>query len=192
MITLDVLKKTFPQCQEIHKNIFLITDFISEEDRILLMSMAQNASEDDWRKDYIESLDDIKYDINYPWHDKALNIDSSLGTSLRDEIKSAIGKDYLIQRFGTIQRHYPGSSLAEHSDRGYNREPEYAIVLYLNDDYLGGELYFSKFNIEFKFPKGSMVVFATGDDYMHGVKEVLEGPTRYVITSFIFNNIGPN
>jgi len=65
-------------------------------------------------------------------------------------------------------------------------------VLYLNDDYLGGELYFSNLNLEFKFPKGSMVVFATGDEYMHGVKEILEGPTRYVITSFIFNNIGPN
>jgi hypothetical protein len=156
------------------------------------MEMAENASEEDWKKDYIESLDDIKYDINYPWNDKALNVDSDLKISLRDKIKSSINKDLIVQQFDTIQRHYSGSSLPEHSDRGYNREPEYAIVLYLNDDYLGGELYFSKLNLEFKFPKGSMVVFATGDDYMHGVKEVLEGPTRYVITSFIFNNIGPN
>lgn len=192
MITLDDLSKTFPQCQEIHKNIFLIEDFISEDDRALLMEMAENASEEDWKKDYIESLDDIKYDINYPWNDKALNVDSDLKISLRDKIKSSINKDLIVQQFDTIQRHYSGSSLPEHSDRGYNREPEYAIVLYLNDDYLGGELYFSKLNLEFKFPKGSMVVFATGDDYMHGVKEVLEGPTRYVITSFIFNNIGRN
>ena len=192
MITLDNLSKTFPQFQEIHKNIFLIEDFISEDDRALLMEMAENASEEDWKKDYIESLDDIKYDINYPWNDKALNVDSDLKISLRDKIKSSINKDLIVQQFDTIQRHYSGSSLPEHSDRGYNREPEYAIVLYLNDDYLGGELYFSKLNLEFKFPKGSMVVFATGDDYMHGVKEVLEGPTRYVITSFIFNNIGPN
>jgi len=192
VITLDDLSKTFPQCQEIHKNIFLIEDFISEDDRALLMEMAENASEEDWKKDYIESLDDIKYDINYPWNDKALNVDSDLKISLRDKIKSSINKDLIVQQFDTIQRHYSGSSLPEHSDRGYNREPEYAIVLYLNDDYLGGELYFSKLNLEFKFPKGSMVVFATGDDYMHGVKEVLEGPTRYVITSFIFNNIGRN
>jgi hypothetical protein len=192
MISLDLLNKTFPQCEEIHKNIFLIKDFISEEDRVSLLDIAQNASEEEWKKDYFENLDNIKDQINYQWYDKALNIDSDLKISLRDKIRSSIGANFSIQQFVTIQRHYAGSSLPEHLDKSYERKPDYAIVLYLNDDYLGGELYFSKLNLEFKFPKGSLVIFDTHDDYIHGVKEILEGPTRYVITSFIFNDIGPN
>ena len=192
MITLDLLRKTFPQCKEIYKNIFLIEDFISNQDRALLLDTAQNASEEDWKRDYFENLENIKDEINYQWYDKALNIDSDLKISLRDKIRSAIGANFLVQQLVTIQRHYPGSSLPEHLDLPDGKEPEYAIVLYLNDDYLGGELYFSKLNLEFKFPKGSLVIFDTHDDYIHGVKEILEGPTRYVITSFVFNNIGPN
>jgi hypothetical protein len=192
MISLDLLNKTFPQCEEIHKNIFLIKDFISEDDMVLLLDIAQNASEEDWKKDYFENSDTIKDQTNYQWHDKALNIDSDLKISLRDKIRSAIGTGFSVEQFITIQRHYAGSSLPEHLDRNHEREPDYAIVLYLNDDYLGGELYFSKLNLEFKFSKGSLVIFDTHDDYIHGVKEILEGPTRYVITSFIYSNIGPN
>ena len=155
---------------------------------LFLMSLAQDASEEDWKKDYFDNLDTIENHDNYQWKDKSLNINSKIRILLMDRAKAAIGKDLLIREFGTIQRHYPGSSLPEHTDTGYGTMPKYATVLYLNDDYLGGELYFSKFNLEFKFPKRSLVIFDTDDNYEHGVKEVLEGPTRYVITNFIFKN----
>lgn len=185
-LSLDILNKSFQDCQEIYKNIFLIKDFISEDERLLLMSLAQNASEEDWKKDYFEHLKTTEDSDDYQWKDKSLNIDLDLKTLLRDRAQEAIGKDLLIREFNTIQRHYPGSSLPAHTDKAYGTLPKYATVLYLNDDYLGGELYFSKLNLEFKFPKGSLVIFDTDDNYEHGVKEVLDGPTRYVIANFIF------
>ena len=150
------------------------------------MSLAQDASEEDWKKDYFEHLKTTEDSDDYQWKDKSLNIDLDLKTLLRDRAQEAICKDLLIREFNTIQRHYPGSSLPAHTDKAYGTLPKYATVLYLNDDYLGGELYFSKLNLEFKFPKGSLVIFDTDDSYEHGVKEVLDGPTRYVITNFIF------
>ena len=185
-LSLDILNKSFQDCQEIYKNIFLIKDFISEDERLFLISIAQNASEEDWKKDYFDNLDTIKNHDNHQWKDKTLNFDLDIRILLMDRAKQAIGKDLLLAEFGTIQRHYPGSSLPAHTDTGYGTMPKYATVLYLNDDYLGGELYFSKLNLEFKFPKGSLVIFDTDDSYEHGVKEVLDGPTRYVITNFIF------
>lgn len=197
-ISLDILSKSFPDCQEIHKNIFLIKDFISEDERLSLISIAKNASEEDWKKTY---LDNIKGNVNLskiaklavdyplmdnPLMDKALNHESDLSFLLRDRIRAAISKDLRIATFGTIQRHYPGSSLPAHTDKAFGTLPKYATVLYLNDDYLGGELYFPVLNLEFKFPKGSLVIFDTDDKYEHGVKEVLDGPTRFVITNFMF------
>jgi hypothetical protein len=60
---------------------------------------------------------------------------------------------------------------------------KYVGILYLNDNYGGGELYFPDHNIEFK-PNGlSYYVFPGGVENIHGVKEITDG-TRYTMVSF--------
>ena len=60
----------------------------------------------------------------------------------------------------------------------------YAALLYLNDDYIGGEIYFPQHEyFEYKPKPGSIVILEGSVDYMHGVKKVVEG-TRYTITNF--------
>jgi predicted 2-oxoglutarate/Fe(II)-dependent dioxygenase YbiX len=66
-----------------------------------------------------------------------------------------------------------------------NNFPYYDIagLMYLNDDYEGGELYFPQHGIEFK-PKAGAAYFFPGDkNFIHGVREVTSG-TRYTLPFF--------
>jgi hypothetical protein len=55
-------------------------------------------------------------------------------------------------------------------------------LIYLNDDYLGGEIYFPKRNIEIKPKAGSILVWPASEN--HGVKKILDG-NRYTIVCFL-------
>ena len=60
---------------------------------------------------------------------------------------------------------------------------KYVGILYLNDNYEGGELYFTEHDIEFKPAAYSYICFPGGVENIHGVKEILAG-TRYTMVSF--------
>ena len=99
-----------------------------------------------------------------------------------------------------------GGFAAPHSDNSdFNGNPnafeinKYVGILYLNDDYEGGELYFvneKKSNIldpdqhpdweeylSFKPKAYSFIIFPGGVENVHGVKEITKG-TRYTMVSF--------
>lgn len=63
-----------------------------------------------------------------------------------------------------------------------------ATLLYLNDDYEGGELYFPNQNFEIKPTAKSLLVFQGGGENLHGVKQVRgdldEVNPRYVVVAF--------
>lgn len=186
MLDINLLSKEFPTFKQIHEQIFLIENFISDEEKDELLSIAKSASQEDWEKDYIENNNGYEIDKNALWYDKALNIESKLRVDLQERLKKAIPKEFKVKKFLTIQRHYPGSNLPEHIDKDHDENMEYAAVLYLNEDYIGGELYFPNLNINLRLPEKSLILFYTGNPYLHGVKEVLPGPTRYVIATFIW------
>ena len=60
------------------------------------------------------------------------------------------------------------------------------IVLYLNDDYTGGEIVYTEKNITYKPRAGTMIFHPGSLEYKHGVKKVIEG-TRYVMTGFVWD-----
>lgn len=84
-----------------------------------------------------------------------------------------------------------GSSANPHSDNSdFEGNPtegfdnlKYVGILYLNDDYAGGDLYFPEHNISIHPNAGSMYIFSGGVENIHGVTEITEG-TRYSIVSF--------
>jgi hypothetical protein len=59
----------------------------------------------------------------------------------------------------------------------------YGVVLYLNDDYEGGEIYYPKLDIQYKPKAGDMIIHPGSEEYAHGVRDISNG-TRYVITFF--------
>lgn len=84
-----------------------------------------------------------------------------------------------------------GSSANPHSDNSdFDGNPtkgfdnlKYVGILYLNNDYEGGELYFPEHDISIRPNSGSMYIFSGGVENIHGVTEITNG-TRYSIVSF--------
>jgi hypothetical protein len=56
-------------------------------------------------------------------------------------------------------------------------------IMYLNDEYSGGEIYFPAYEIEIKPKPGDLIFFPGSHLYMHGVKELASG-NRYTLTTF--------
>jgi hypothetical protein len=47
-----------------------------------------------------------------------------------------------------------------------------SVVAYLNDDYIGGDIYFPEIGVSFKPKKGSCLVFPSDNLFKHGVKPI--------------------
>lgn len=66
---------------------------------------------------------------------------------------------------------------------GYNYVVDYGSIMYLNDNYEGGELFFPKYNFHIKPKPGTLIFFPSTNMYAHGVTEVTDG-VRYTSPHF--------
>ena len=69
-----------------------------------------------------------------------------------------------------------------HSDDSGGSDIKYGVVLYLNDNFEGGELYYPNLGVMIKPEKGMLVYHSGNED--HEVLKVTSG-NRYTLTSFI-------
>jgi predicted 2-oxoglutarate/Fe(II)-dependent dioxygenase YbiX len=83
----------------------------------------------------------------------------------------------------TLLRYTEGQFFTEHSDEVGGTNRKLSIVIYLNDDYEGGEIYFRKQNLTIKPKANSLVAFPPTDEFVHEAKPIASG-TKYIITSF--------
>jgi hypothetical protein len=91
----------------------------------------------------------------------------------------------------SAQKWMTGSFANDHSDNSELdgtpnawRENKLVTIIYLNDDYQGGELYFRDHNISIAPKLGSVVVFDVGINNVHGVKTITEGERITVMCSW--------
>jgi hypothetical protein len=92
-----------------------------------------------------------------------------------------------------ILRYSPGGKYNQHADaehwvpeiknwvRAHDRD--FSVLLYLNDEYEGGELEFTAFNYKIKPKAGMLIGFPSDHRYLHAALPTLSG-TRYVIVSW--------
>lgn len=188
---------------ELFEEIYLIENFISDEEIQQCIDLINSTPESGWGQDYIDQLksealgkfgtedymqmvDEGKMNMNTDWLDKSIAIPGELPIQLSDKIKNLFKEDVFMLPMQTIQRHYPGSFMREHVDQDHDPSLVYACVIYLNGNFNGGELYFPEIDLEIKPKRGSMMLFSASKKYLHGVRKVLDGPTRYTITGFIW------
>jgi len=89
----------------------------------------------------------------------------------------------------TLIRYTEGQFFIEHSDDDIEElERKLSIVIYLNDDYEGGEIYFRKQNLTIKPKANSLVAFPSTDEFVHEAKPITSG-TKYIITSFWYSRL---
>lgn len=93
-----------------------------------------------------------------------------------------------VPEYYTINRYNAGSYMGPHvdsTDRTAIKSPTISIVVYLNNDYEGGELSFPKQNITIKPEAASMVIFPSYPPYYHDPKPVTSGD-KYMSPVFCF------
>jgi hypothetical protein len=75
-----------------------------------------------------------------------------------------------------ISKFEKGHGMHEHFDT--SKPNDITTLIYLNDDYEGGEIYFPEHGISIKPEAGDLVCFPDNENYVHGVMPVISG-TRY-------------
>jgi len=84
-----------------------------------------------------------------------------------------------------INKYDEGAFMGSHVD--FNEDNyylAYTIVVYLNDDYEGGELYFRLQNLNIKPQAGDLFIFPSNFMYPHQAKKVVSG-TKYSIVTML-------
>lgn len=202
----DQISKLGIEYKEIFEDIIQIENFISKEEVDSLLNLIKETKEEAWTTAYMDQIkrfaflkygrDDLdnlvaegKVEITDRWTDKTLVIDTQpIVENIRKKIKTIVkttDENLIFTGGDTIQRMYEGVKLHEHTDQHTDPSVQYASILYLNDDYSGGELFFPNLNIEIKPKPGTLLIFPGSDKYNHGVRFVNKGPVRYVIVGFI-------
>ncbi len=91
-------------------------------------------------------------------------------------------------------RYNPGQHFSVHTDHGFSYNCTLSSIVYLNDDYKGGELWFPYLEINFKPQKGDVIFFPSTYIYAHGAMPVTDGIKYSAVTMFDYkdNNLQYN
>jgi hypothetical protein len=191
---------------DITSELFSVDNFLSQDQIDIFFDIIHSTSQEDWEVEYHANLkyfcmekfgrDDVenlvaegKFEITQNWKDKNFNIlHHEIQRPLYDVVNSMVVKadpELILSGFATIQRMQSGVELKAHTDQKTDPSIKYAAIVYLNDDYVDGELFFPKLDIQLKPKAGTMLFFPGNEEYEHGVKHVGDGQIRYVLVGFI-------
>jgi hypothetical protein len=191
---------------EIVDNVIVVENFLSPDDLKIITDIIDNLPEEDWFIEYTQNLkrfclekfgrDDVdnlvaegKFEVTHGWQDKNYNLENEVVTHSIIERLSHFVKlvDPSLEASGlkTLQRMQEGIQLKAHTDQDTDPSIRYATIIYINDNYNGGELFFTNKDIEIKPKAGSLIVFPGTNEFNHGVRHVQAGPIRYVLVGFI-------
>lgn len=123
-------------------------------------------------------------------------------TKMRDIIQSnnIICTNFLYAEYPQFVKWEPGWQLTPHCD---NCEPDgitpnatpwrsHGGVIYLNDDFDGGEIFYPKLNKEIRPKPGMMVIHPAGLPYLHGIKKVTQGVRHTISVFFTYKSTSLN
>lgn len=170
-------------------NIVIIDNFVTNEDLLRIRKLANSVSifesipNDNWDNrvantnildsNYAELGEILKIYTNK----LKIEIERYFDMTLGDRVPSLV-----IWREGDVQPPHADKQEIDGSPNNYP-ENDIASLIYINDDYEGGEIYFEKQGIFIK-PIAGQAVFFPGDiNYLHGVTEVTKG-IRFTCPNF--------
>jgi hypothetical protein len=185
--------------------LLFVEDFLSKEELDEFWDIINNTPEEDWSFLYTEGLktfcmekfgrDDVyalveegKFEITQGWEDKNLEITNyNISRTVHERLSELIKKsnDELTLNNFSFQRMQSGVQLKSHTDQHTDPSIKYATVIYINDDYEGGEVFFETKKLDLKPKPGSLLIFPGNEEFEHGVRHVKDGPIRYVVPGFI-------
>lgn len=232
ILNFDAIKKDGREVQQVgNRDIYIIKEFLTEEEQETLHRRLEGLTTEDFYNAYVEKqikrqakerfgsddLDQLIKDgvivendpsFNWYWADKVYFIDD-IEPEIRQRITARlydyVETGYTFNGLATVQRHGKDQFLGYHYDDAHQTDIKFAVAVYVNDNYEGGEIHFPPeedlvkleeggdwaLNTEqlngilIKPTKRDMIIFATTGDYVHGVRPVLSDDYRYAIVTFI-------
>jgi hypothetical protein len=154
----------------------VIKNFISPEDAQMLISEINNPSEVNPYPDYYKT----RYGgTAYPYNKTVLSIQKKYSL-LSNDVHQRLNpeetkKIQTFKSFGSVWT--SGSSANAHIDDQSPEEfIEYSTVIYLDDNFTGGDLYFPGLNYTYKPEKYDGIFFLSdGDLWRHGISKIKSG-----------------
>jgi hypothetical protein len=200
------LKLNNLEFEEITDELIRIKNFITHDELNAITGAIDSTTQKDWETHYLSSvvnfcmlkfgrkdIDNLiaegKFEITHGWADKTLSIEHiDVCRSIHSRLSSIIRKcDQSLSLGGlsTVQRLPPGTELKSHVDQDTDPSIRYASILYINDDYNSGEIFFKNREIALRPNSRDLLFFPGNSEYEHGVKTVSDGPVRYVVVGFV-------
>ena len=205
------LKKEFEDAgysvEVFHEHILSVENFLQDGELETILKIISDTDNEDWSIEYTKNLarfcmekfgrDDVenlvkegKFEITQGWEDKNLNITTEpISNTLQKRLGDLLNKadpSLELAGFGTLQRMQEGVELKSHTDQHTDPSIRYAAILYINDDYKDGTLFFkNKKDSDLRPTPGTLLVFPGNEEYEHGVRFVGAGPIRYVTVGFM-------
>ena len=186
--------------------VLVVHNYMTEDEFAQVWKVIDETPEEDWSIHYRQHLkqfclekfgrDDVenlvaegKYEITLGWDDKNYDVSGSpLALSLQTKFHNLLQKadpSLELAGFATLQRMQEGVQLKSHTDQHTDPSIKYAAILYLNDDYTDGTLFFKNKDIDLRPRPRDLLVFPGNEEYEHGVRFVGAGPVRYVLVGFV-------
>ncbi len=168
------------------RGVWEVENFLSSDELTTLLKFAKNSEENLW---YSEELPNH-------WNGKILQLAKIMNNNQKYEnfldnlnikIFNLFENLFSALPVSDLIRYRVGDGKGVHRDNveAHDLDNVFGLVVYLNADYLGGELYYPEIRLKIKPKENSVLIHYAG--LSHGVEEVVSG-TRYVLTSFIKGN----
>ena len=84
----------------------------------------------------------------------------------------------------TLLKYSIGEEYKFHYDGDTESKRSISVLIYLNDDYVGGEIEFPNFKIKIKPKSGTLILFPSNYAYGH-IAHPVESGTKYAIATFL-------
>lgn len=160
--------------KKISPDLYEIENFISDEELNEIMNFINTLEEKDW---YFDDSDDF-------WNGKRTQYEEGMLKKLTKRVNGILETN--IDNTGlAIQRFKKDEYIKEHRDYwiyDLDHHIRFGLVLYLNDNYEGGEIYYPELDIKIK-PK-SRSLFIHGGNILHQSMPVISDSIRYFSTCF--------
>lgn len=167
---------------KIEENIYLLKNFLDDKTLNKLMDMAEN----------VKQWDPNLEQTNHFWRYKTTSItDESITNYMNERQILMLNNKYKMNgNYKILRQRVNAENLNVHCDNPaiddksmHDDGTRWGLVTYLNN-FNGGEIFYPELDIEYKPEPGDLIIHPASMKYKHGTKTVLEGPDRYIITSF--------
>lgn len=153
--------------------IVQIEDFMSEDEQQQMLDYIHASSSEDWHG----------IGQGETWENNVANFDHELSKvfykRLEDIFYGAKGINPLL----LMHRFEPGNFIGDHLDNMEKASISFGVVIYINDDYEGGEIVYPELDLQIK-PKARSLGIHPGN-LLHHTNPVIGNKTRYMVTSFV-------